>query len=61
MKWNNISVHSMGHVKDLFWGEEDAVLQLHPPKSEYVNNHPFCLHLWRNPRQKIELTPRGLI
>lgn len=34
-------------VKDLFWDEEDTVIQFHPPKSEYVNNHPGCLHLWR--------------
>lgn len=34
-------------VKDLFWGEEDTVLQYHPPKQVYVNCHPACLHLWR--------------
>ena len=37
----------MCFVKDLFWSEDEAVVQFHPPKSEYVNNHPFCLHLWR--------------
>ena len=21
--------------------------QFHPPRSEYVNNHPNCLHLWK--------------
>jgi hypothetical protein len=34
-------------VKDLFWDAEEAVMQLHPPKSDYVNNHAGCLHLWR--------------
>ena len=34
-------------VKSLFWDDEEAVMQLHPPKSDYVNNHPGCLHLWR--------------
>lgn len=34
-------------VKDAFWPEEDCVVQFHPPKSEYVNCHPFVLHLWR--------------
>lgn len=34
-------------VKELFWETEDAVIQIHPPASEYVNNHEFCLHLWR--------------
>lgn len=37
----------MCYVKELFWGEEDTVLQYHPPKSAYVNCHPTCLHLWR--------------
>ena len=33
-------------LKDLFWDEEECVVQYHPPRSEYVNNHPFALHLW---------------
>lgn len=54
--WEHVSV-SLSHrtptweemcfVKSLFWNEEDAVIQIHPPKSEYVNTHPFTLHLWR--------------
>ena len=34
-------------VKDLFWSEQDVVIQYHPAKSEYVSQHPFVLHLWR--------------
>lgn len=34
-------------VKDLFWDESECVVQFHPPKSEHVNNHSGCLHLWR--------------
>jgi hypothetical protein len=34
-------------VKNMFWDDEDCVLQFHPKKSEYVNNHPYVLHLWR--------------
>lgn len=37
----------MCYVKDLFWDREDAVFQIHPPASEYVNDARFCLHLWR--------------
>ena len=33
--------------KALFWDEDDCVIQYHPPRSEYVNNHQNCLHLWR--------------
>lgn len=34
-------------VKDLFWDPEIPVMQLHPPRSQWVNFHPGCLHLWR--------------
>lgn len=37
----------MCYVKSLFWDDEEPVMQLHPPKSMWVNNHPYCLHLWR--------------
>jgi hypothetical protein len=54
--WEHVSVSrkdrcptwdEMSQVKALFWGDEDCVVQYHPPRSEYVNNHPYCLHLWR--------------
>jgi hypothetical protein len=34
-------------VKDLFFEPEGWVVQFHPAESEYVNNHPGCLHLWK--------------
>lgn len=59
-RWEHVSVHveesgkqrtptwgEMCQVKNLFWDEEDAVIQIHPPKSDYVNNHEHVLHLWR--------------
>jgi hypothetical protein len=54
--WEHVSVSrsdrcptwaEMCQIKAIFWDEEDCVIQYHPPKSEYVNNHSFCLHLWR--------------
>lgn len=54
--WEHVSVSlpnrcpewgEMCRIKRIFWDEEDAVIQIHPPKSEYVDNHPYCLHLWR--------------
>lgn len=59
MGWQHVSVSMPQHpkmtpswpimckVKELFWDDEEAVMQLHPPKSRYVNQHPGCLHLWR--------------
>lgn len=37
----------MCFVKDLFWDDEEIVFQLHPRKSQYVNLHQHCLHLWK--------------
>ena len=47
----------MCQVKALFWDEEDCVIQYHPPKSEYVNMHPGCLHLWRPIGQAVPMPP----
>lgn len=33
-------------AKQLFWEDEEAVMQIHPPKSEFINTHPNVLHLW---------------
>lgn len=40
----------MAHLKDIFWKEEEITVQVHPKKSEYVNNfgYEYNLHLWRN-------------
>ena len=40
-RWNE-----MCQIKDLFWNEDKTVVQFHPKKSEYVNLHESCLHLW---------------
>ena len=54
--WEHVSVSlhnrcptwgEMCQIKALFWDDEDCVVQFHPPKSQYVNFHPYCLHLWR--------------
>lgn len=64
--WDHVSVSlpdrcptwaEMCRIKGLFWDEEDTVMQLHPPKSEWVNNHPYCLHLWRAQDQEIPRPP----
>ena len=33
-------------IKDIFWDDEEEVVQMHPRKSEYVN-FAEALHLWR--------------
>lgn len=48
-------------IKDMFWDKEDCVVQYHPPKSEYVNVHPGCLHLWREVGKEYNRPPKELI
>lgn len=72
MGWEHVSIHAyqgtgrkqrtpnwreMCYVKDLCWDDEDVVMQLHPRKSEYVNNHQHVLHLWRPYTATIPLPP----
>jgi hypothetical protein len=68
--WEHVSVSlvdrvptwdEMCWVKSLFWDDEEAVMQLHPPKSDYVNHHPYCLHLWRPTTGKIPLPPSEMV
>jgi hypothetical protein len=67
--WQHVSVSIEGdkrcpswevmcEIKDLFWNQEDWVAQFHPAKSQYVNNHPGCLHLWR-PTEAVLPTPKA--
>jgi hypothetical protein len=50
------SWRQMCGVKDIFWEPEDIAMQVHPPASDYVNEYPGCLHLWR-PTQLSERWP----
>ena len=44
-------------IKDMFFEAEETVVQYHPPKSDYVNMHPYCLHMWRPLEQEIPRPP----
>lgn len=68
--WEHVSVsmpnrtpswEQMCFIKNLFWGEDETVVQYHPPKSEYINNHEHCLHLWRPINQQIPVPPKILV
>ena len=68
--WEHVSVSTavrcptweeMCKVKDLFWDPEDTVMQLHPPKSQWINNFPYCLHLWRPTGETIPLPPSIMV
>ncbi len=69
--WEHVSVslnkkrtptwEEMCFVKELFWDDDECVVQFHPPKSAYVNNHPYVLHLWRPVNYDFRLPPQNMI
>ena len=68
--WEHVSVSledrtptwsEMCFVKDIFWDEDEMVVQYHPPKSEYVNCHPYCLHMWKPLTMSIPMPPRLMV
>lgn len=40
------SYKTVRDVKRVFVGDDQTALQVFPPVSQHVNQHPFCLHLW---------------
>lgn len=68
--WDHVSVSSkhkipswttMSKIKDMFFHEEEAVMQLHPAKSDHVNIEKNCLHLWRPQQEAIPMPPKSFV
>lgn len=68
--WEHVSVSAekrcptweeMCWVKDLFWDKHECCVQYHPPESEYVNFHPFVLHIWKPTEMTIPMPPSLLV
>jgi len=68
--WDHVSVslknrcpnwREMCFIKDLFFEENEVAMQLHPAKDDYINMHPYCLHLWRAHNVEIPMPPSILV
>jgi hypothetical protein len=68
--WEHVSVSTkhrvptyeeMKEIKQLFWDAEDTVVEYHPALSDFVNNHPYCLHLWRPTKEALPKPPAILV
>ena len=72
--WEHVSVHvvedgtpeiptweEMCAIKNLFWEEDDTVVQYHPAQSEYVNTNPNVLHLWRPTNAVLPTPPKIMV
>ena len=64
-RWHHVSLsrpdrlpswYDVRMVKNLFIGDDREAYQVLPPESEYVNTHPFVLHLWR-PLDRLRVVP----
>lgn len=55
------SWEQMCTVKDAFWNEDEVCMQLHPAKKDYINNHPYCLHIWKPIDEEIPLPPTIMV
>jgi hypothetical protein len=54
--WEHVSIdgknrmptwEEMCELKDMFFNDDECCVEYHPPKSEYVNNMKYCLHIWK--------------
>lgn len=51
----------MCKMKDIFWNDDEVCMQLHPKKEEYVNNMPYCLHIWKPIDKEIPTPPSIMV
>ena len=51
----------MSAIKDMFFLPEECVVEYHPKKCEYVNIHPYCLHLWRPLNEVMPAPPKEFV
>ena len=70
MGWEHLSVSmpnktpswdQMCVMKDIFWNEDEACVEYHPKKEDYVNNHQHCLHIWKPTNETLPLPPSILV
>ena len=68
--WEHVSVshnnripswETMNKVKEMFFEDDEVVMQLHPSKEDYINNFNYCLHLWRPIGKEIPTPPKILV
>ncbi|GJD92875.1 DUF7694 domain-containing protein [Methylobacterium iners] len=70
MDWDHVSVShrkrcpnwpEMSRIKELFFRDDECAMQLHVPAADHINNHPYCLHLWRPHHVEIPRPPGEMV
>jgi hypothetical protein len=68
--WDHVSVSrltripnwlEMSFIHRQFFKADEVAMQLHVPAKDHVNDHPYCLHLWRPHAVAIPLPPVWMV
>ena len=70
--WEHVSVSVPGtprcptwgemcFIKAQFWHPEETVVQYHPAKEDYVDCHPYTLHMWKPTEERLPIPPWLLV
>lgn len=68
--WDHVSVSrtnrapnwpEMSHMAQLFFKDDEVAMQLHVPRKDHINDHPYTLHWWRSHNIEIPLPPKFMI
>lgn len=68
--WDHVSVSfsnrtptwdEMCEIKRMFFRPDEICVEYHPADSEYVNNMPYCLHIWRPQQEPIPTPPSWMV
>lgn len=44
-------------IKRKFFHDHECAMQLHVPVEDHIDNHPYCLHIWRPVKAEIPRPP----
>lgn len=55
------SWEQMCFIKNSFWNEDECCVEYHPAKKDYVNNHEYCLHIWKPIEQELPTPPSIMV
>ena len=64
--WDHVSVslknrcptwNEMCKIKDIFFDQDECCIQYHPARKNYVNMHPYCLHIWKPRKDELPIPP----
>lgn len=68
--WDHVSISTpsrcptweeMCFMKDMFFDPEECCVEYHPKHSEYINDMPYCLHIWKPQGQDMPRPPKELV